>query len=105
MLGIIENKINLGCTDKNIQEYANNKKEKITGPQEKEIENMIKNLNLISKLNKNDFQISFNKRYLKYLFLICAFSNLNFKSHGKEILQELNILNEKLSSFNSAKKI
>ena len=104
MFGILENKIKLGGTDKNIQEYARNKNDDFTEEVNVQVNNMIANLNIISKLeNKNKLEISFNKRYLKFLLLICALGNLNFKENGEKILSNLNIINDKLSAFNSAK--
>lgn len=103
MLGILENKIKLGCTDKNIREYVSNKTDDLVGDAKNQIENMIKNLNLISELDKNLLEITFNKRYLKLLLLVCALGNLNFKENGIYILTKLNKINLKLSAFNSAK--
>lgn len=50
MFGILENKIKLGGTDKNIQEYARNKNDDFTEEVNEQVNNMIANLNIISKL-------------------------------------------------------
>lgn len=103
MLGILENKLKLGCTDKSIQEYVNNKKGDLEGKEKEQVEKMIANLNIISRLSLNNIEINSNKRYLKLLLLLCSLGNLDFKKNGKEILLKLNLINEKLSAFNSAK--
>jgi len=101
MLGILENKLKLGCTDKSIQEYVNNKKGDLEGKEKEQVEKM--NLNIISHLSLKDIEINSNKRYLKLLLLLCSLGNLDFNKNGKEILLKLNLINEKLSAFNSAK--
>lgn len=103
MLGILENKLKLGCTDKSIQEYVNNKKGDLEGKEKEQVEKMITNLNIISHLSLKDIEINSNKRYLKLLLLLCSLGNLDFNKNGKEILLKLNLINEKLSAFNSAK--
>jgi uncharacterized protein with ParB-like and HNH nuclease domain len=103
MLGILENKLKLGCTDKSIQEYVNNKKGDLEGKEKEQVEKMIANLNIISLLSLKNIEINSNKRYLKLLLLLCSLGNLDFKKNGKEILLKLNLINEKLSAFNSAK--
>lgn len=103
IFGILENKLKLGCTDKSIQEYVNNKKEDLEGKEKEQVEKMITNLNIISHFSLNDIEINSNKRYLKLLLLLCSLGNLNFIKKGKDILVNLNLINEKLSAFNSAK--
>ena len=64
---------------------------------------MITNLNFILKLPNQKIEINFNKRYLKFLLLLCALGNLNFENNSEKILLKLNVINEKLSAFNSVK--
>ena len=103
IFGILENKLKLGCTDKNIQEYVNNKKDDLEGTEKEQVEKMLDNLNIISKISIKKIEVNSNKRYLKLLLLLCALGNLDFSQKGKEILLSLSIINEKLSAFNSAK--
>lgn len=103
IFAILENKLKLGCTDKNIQEYVNNKKDDLEGTEKEQVEKMLDNLNIISKISIKKIEVNSNKRYLKLLLLLCALGNLDFSQKGKEILLSLSIINEKLSAFNSAK--
>lgn len=103
IFGILENKIKLGGTDKNIKEYVRNKEDNFSEEIKKQINNMITNLNFILKLPNQKIEINFNKRYLKFLLLLCALGNLNFENNSEKILLKLNVINEKLSAFNSAK--
>ena len=103
IFGILENKIKLGGTDKNIKEYVRNKEDNFSEEIKKQINNMITNLNFILKLPNQKIEINFNKRYLKSLLLLCALGNLNFENNSEKILLKLNVINEKLSAFNSAK--
>ena len=103
IFGILENKLKLGCTDKNIQEYVNNKKDDLEGTEKEQVEKMLDNLNIISKISIKKIEVNSNKRYLKLLLLLCALGNLDFSQKGEEILLSLSIINEKLSAFNSAK--
>ena len=41
IFGILENKLKLGCTDKNIQEYVNNKKDDLEGTEKEQVENCL----------------------------------------------------------------
>ena len=103
IFGILENKIKLGGTDKNIKEYVRNKEDNFSEEIKKQINNMITNLNFILKLPNQKIEINFNKRYLKFLLLLCALGNLNFENNSEKILLKLNVINEKLSAFNSVK--
>ena len=101
IIGLLDKKINFGVTDNIIKNYVSEKKDDLTGETLVYVNNIIKGLNKISELN--DQPILTNKRFIKFLLLLLAFEyiNLNDLENG---LYKLNIINVKLSSFNSAKK-
>jgi len=103
IIGLFDQKINFGVTDEIIQNYASNKKHEIIGESSKLINNMIRNLNIIIE-KSNIGSIKVNKRYIKLLLLLCGFDYIQFEYDTKDKLVKLETVNNKLSSFNSAKK-
>jgi len=101
IIGLLDNKINFGVTDNVIKNYVATKKEELSGDTLIYVNRIIKGLNDISKLS--DQPISTNKRYLKFLLLLLAFDYINIQNLENS-LYKLNLINIKLSSFNSAKK-
>lgn len=101
IIGLLDKKINFGVSDNIIKNYVSSKKEDLTGETLQYVNNIIKGLNKISKLN--DQPILTNKRFIKFLLLLLAFEYINLNDLENN-LYKLNIINVKLSSFNSAKK-
>lgn len=101
IIGLLDKKINFGVTDNTIKDYVSEKKEDLTGDALNYVNNIIKGLNKISELN--DQPILTNKRYIKFLLLVLAFDYIDL-TDLENSLYKLNIINVKLSSFNSAKK-
>ena len=101
IIGLLDKKINFGVTDNSIKEYVSEKKDDLKGETLNYTNNIIKGLNKISELN--DQPIVTNKRFIKFLLLLLAFENIDL-NNLENSLYKLNIINAKLSSFNSAKK-
>lgn len=101
IVGLLDKKINFGVTDNVIKDYVSEKKDDLTGETLEGVNNIINGLNKIAKLN--DQPISTNKRYIKFLLLLLAFGYIDLDDLENS-LYKLNIINIKLSSFNSAKK-
>lgn len=103
IIGLFDQKINLGVTDKVIQDYVSSKSEDLLDKTLILTNNMIENLNFIVR-NVDEGTVRANKRYIKLLLLLCGFNLVNFKMDTKEKLVKLETINNKLSAFNSAKK-
>ncbi len=101
IIGLLDKKINFGVTDNIIKNYVSEKKDDLSKETLIYVNRMINGLNKISELP--DQPINTNKRYLKFLLLLLAFDYIDINKI-ENVLYELNIINIKLSSFNSAKK-
>lgn len=101
IIGLLDHKINFGVTDNVIKNYVATKKEDLSQETLIYVNRIINGLNQISKLP--DQPINTNKRYLKFLLLLLAFNDIDTKNLESS-LYNLNIINIKISSFNSAKK-
>lgn len=104
MIWLFEEKLNLWCTDNQIRDYVSNKKDDLTWKPLLLVNNMIKNLNSLSKIKLNQ-KIKSNKRFLKFILLLSAFEFIDFSSEEiiKKNIEKLYEIDGKLSSFNSAK--
>ena len=103
IIGVFDKKISLGTTDKVIQEYVANSTTFTQPTTLQYINSMIDNINHISTLSTT-YSLQTNKRYLKLLLLLAGFNFINFRVDTLEKLQKLEDINNKLSSFNSAKE-
>lgn len=101
IIGLLDKKINFGVTDNVIKNYVSTKTEELSGDTLTYVNNIIDGLNKISLLQ--DQPICTNKRYIKFLLLMLAFKYIDL-NNLEGALYKLNIINGKLSSFNSAKK-
>lgn len=104
IIGVLTGDLNMGVTDKEVIQFSTEIDEANLETNEL-IDKMIKNVNLITELESiQNIEVGVsNVRSLKYLLLLCAFSDVDFGAKGQEKLEELFELNMKLSSFNSAK--
>ncbi|MDE8163552.1 DUF262 domain-containing protein [Erysipelothrix rhusiopathiae] len=104
VIGVLTEQLNYGVPDKEVISFSSEVKEEDLENNQL-ISNMIENVNKITELEfSSDIEIgTSNVRSLKYLLLLCAFSDVDFSDSGEEKLVELLRLNDKLSSFNSAK--
>lgn len=100
LIGLYDKKINFGVADKVIQNYASNAPKPTVGLSL--INNMVNNINYITNVNGNIVNKT-RKRYLKYLLLLAGFNNLDFKNNSVTILENLKLIDDKLTSFFSAK--
>ena len=100
IIGLFDNKISFGTTDKTIQNYA----AKAVSPTQglKRTERMVEQINAITALGTN---VLYNtrKRYLKYLLLLSGFGYVDFRESTVEKLQALGNIDNNLSAFFSAK--
>lgn len=101
IIGLLDQKINFGVTDNVIKNYVATKTEGLKEDTLIYVDKMIKGLNAISELQ--DQPINTNKRFLKFLLLLLAFGYIDL-NNLEDSLYKLNVINIKLSSFNSAKK-
>lgn len=101
IVGLLDRKINFGVTDNVIKNYVSTKKDDISEENLVYVNKVIYGLNEIVKLS--DQPITTNKRYMKFLLLLLAFDCIDMNNLEDE-LYKLNLINIKISSFNSAKK-
>jgi hypothetical protein len=100
MIGLSDSKIPLGTTDKQIQKYVS-EAEEITVGKEYTL-NMIRQINTISKIDSVILK-DIKKRYLKYLLMLAGFNLVDFSEDAEIKLKKLSDLDNKFSSFFSAK--
>ncbi len=100
IIGLLDEKLNFGVTDKKIQKYSENA-EQINNNNDY-LTNMIEQINIISQFNNKIIKIS-RKRTLKYLLLLMAFGHTDSKTNSREFLENLLCIDDKLSTFFSAK--
>lgn len=103
IIGVFENKINLGSTDKKIMSYVEKHNPYLESNAEKNVINVIEAINHIGR-SKIDTTFKFNKRILKLFLLLAGFKFVDFTKNTLELIDTLEFIDEKLSSFNSAKK-
>lgn len=101
IIGLLERKINFGVTDNVIKKYVSDKKDDISNETLIYVNRIIDVLNAITELTEQP--ITTNKRFLKFLLILIALGYIN-ESNLESSLVSLNSINNKLSSFNSAKK-
>lgn len=101
IIGLLDQAINFGVTDNVIKNYVSEKKEDLSLETLTYVNKMIEGLNKISTLP--DQPIITNKRYIKFLLLLLALDYIP-TDKLEEYLYKLNLINTKLSSFNSAIK-
>ncbi len=103
IIGLFDDKISFGTTDKDIQNYVAEKKEELQGDALYKTIKMIENLNLIIQLDSVKI-FKANKRLIKLLMLLAGFNSIDFTDNLLLKLKKLNQINNMISSFNSAKK-
>jgi uncharacterized protein with ParB-like and HNH nuclease domain len=103
IIGVFENKLNLGSTDKKIMSYVERHNGEIESLAKVHIDNMIATINHIGNTNLEK-QYNFNKRILKLLLLLSGFKYIDFTVNTRKLLDVLEKIDVKLSAFNSAKK-
>ena len=100
IIGLMDDKINFGITDRLIQNYAGNADTPTIGL--KYIESMIIQINHISNYDEQIVILS-RKRFLKFLLLLTATKYVDFTKNTIEKLKRLKTIDDKLSVFFSAK--
>ena len=100
VIGLVDGKINLGITDKNIQAYAANAEIPELGLLK--VNNMINQINNISNVDDSVVSLS-RKRYLKFLLILAAQGKVDFSINTETKLKNLKDIDDKLAVFFSAK--
>lgn len=104
IVGLIDDKIGFGVTDKIVIKYASECKgvSPITLDCIERLKFQIKSL--CSNVDKWVLPYGFNVRALKFFILLSCFNYVDFSKKTKEKLMELDQINHKLSCFSSAKQ-
>lgn len=100
IIGLFDEKISFGTTDKSIQDYAVNAKGITIGLTN--TNNMIEQINSITMQNKSILPTT-RKRFIKFLLLLAGFNLVDFRKDCKEKLNELYKIDNSFSAFFSAK--
>lgn len=103
MIGIFDQKINLGTQDCLILDFVSNF-ESVSLEAEQYTQNMINTLNAVSKLVPDKITGVFNKRLVKFLCLLGGLGYVNFNVDTEIKLSKLCKINERISVFSSAQK-
>lgn len=101
-IGIFEEKLPMGGMDADIIEYVKNS-QGITGTALNRTNLLISQLDSLAADNTWKFSSGINKRFVKFLFMLCGYGFVNFAVDAKKKLNQLYIVNKKLSAFSSAK--
>lgn len=100
IVGLLDEKINFGVSDKIIQNYAGNAETPQKGIPF--IMNMIKQINKVS--NQDDIIVELSrKRFLKFFLLLASLGNVDFSTETTKKIKTLKLIDDKLASFFSAK--
>lgn len=98
MIGIFDKKLLLGTTDKNIIDYIVDFKS-LSQEAENRVLKMIECINHASTLNYNN--LHFNKRLLKFFFLLSGYGKVDFSTKTYEKFVLLCDINARIAQFNS----
>lgn len=91
----------MGGIDSNIIEYVKNAID-INGLALQRTNRLIDQLNIIANSGIS-MTTGVNKRYIKFLFMLAGYNLIDFGNNTQELLLKLQEINNKLSSFSSAK--
>lgn len=100
IIGLYDNKISFGTTDKAIQNYAANAATPSVGLEN--TQRMIEQINIIAQKNKI-ILVSSRKRFLKFCLLLAGFGYVDFSQDTERKLKCLKEIDDKLAVFFSAK--
>lgn len=103
ILGLLDGKIGFGVMDREVLNYASNSSE-ISETAKIQCLKLIDQINFIT--DSPDIPIGFirsNTRCIKFFLLLSSTGLVDFAQNGKNKLKALDIINQKLSSFSSAK--
>lgn len=100
IIGLFDEKISFGTTDKTIQDYAVNATDVTVG--QRRVNKMIAQINHITQVNRVILQ-STRKRFLKFLLLLAGFGFVDFSNDCEIKLKELYKIDNSISVFFSAK--
>lgn len=100
IIGLIDEKISFGITDKQIQNYAGSAETPSTGLTY--VERLIKQINLITNIDEEIVSLS-RKRFLKYFLILAALGYVDFSKDTKIKMKRLEKIDNKLTVFFSAK--
>ncbi|MEE1056221.1 MAG: DUF262 domain-containing protein [Acutalibacteraceae bacterium] len=100
IIGLFDEKLTFGTTDKTIQNYVAKSNSPTVGLQR--INNMVFQINTITDVCNRLINNS-RKRFLKYLLLLSGLNYVDFSVLTDERIRELKVIDDKLSVFFSAK--
>ncbi|MBE5765371.1 MAG: DUF262 domain-containing protein [Clostridiales bacterium] len=98
MIGIFDQKLLLGTTDKNIIDYISEYKD-ISSTSEEMVNNMVDAINYVSNVDFTN--LHFNKRLLKFFLLLAGYKKIDFTIDTKRKFSTLCDINAKIALFNS----
>ena len=101
-IGIFEEKLPMGGIDSDIIEYVKNS-HGISGVALSRTNLLISQLESLAKDSTWKFTSGINKRFIKFLFMLCGYGFVDFSEDTKKKLGQLYVVNKKLSAFSSAK--
>lgn len=101
VIGLFDQKIQFGTTDKSIQSYAAKASTPTLGITETEL--MVCQINCVIDSGVINVLPQTRKRYLKYFLLLSGLGYVDFSVNTKDKLCALYLIDEKLSAFFSAK--
>lgn len=101
VIGLFDQKIQFGTTDKSIQSYAAKASTPTLGITETEL--MVCQINCVIDSGVTNVLPQTRKRYLKYFLLLSGLGYVDFSVNTKDKLSALYLIDEKLSAFFSAK--
>ena len=103
ILGLLDGKIGFGVLDKEVLRYASNCDE-LSNSAYEQCERLLSQINHITSVKALPFHlIKSNMRCMKFFLLTAALGLVDYRDKTKDKLTALGAINEKLSSFNSAK--
>ena len=100
IIGLLDEKINFGVTDQQIQNYAGNAECPEKGLQY--VQNLVKQINFITNIDKQIVKLS-RKRFLKFMLMLASLGYVDFTKETIIKMKRLESIDNKLTVFFSAK--
>ena len=100
IIGLLDEKINFGVTDQQIQNYAGNAECPEKGLQY--VQNLVKQINFITNIDEQIVKLS-RKRFLKFMLMLASLGYVDFTKETIIKMKRLESIDNKLTVFFSAK--
>lgn len=101
-IGVFDEKLSMGCVDNLIVRYVTDSNG-ITNKALERTNRLISQLQFLVEDNSWRFTSGINKRFVKFLFMLCGYGFIDFKENCSKKIKKLYEINKKLSAFNSAR--